>query len=161
MHPGAAGPFFNLGKPVLADKADVNVIHDVRGWTEEFSVNVKLFDTQHRRLVGLITRLETAMREGRARREMAEILSDLADYAGEHFATEETVLKAYDFPRRDTHALEHRQFSALICNLQIQSASDKPAMSVRVLDDLKEWLSRHVLGSDKMYTEHLNARGLF
>jgi hemerythrin len=111
--------------------------------------------------VGLIARLETAMGEGRARQEMAEILSDLADYAGEHFATEEAVMNAYDFPWRDMHALEHRQFSAAIGNLQIQNASGEVAMSVQVLDHLKGWLSRHVLGTDRMYTEHLNARGLF
>ncbi|MCX6632523.1 MAG: bacteriohemerythrin [Candidatus Solibacter sp.] len=138
---------------------DVN--HDVRGWDEKFSVNVKLFDVQHQRLVALIARLQTAMGEGQAMQEMAGILSDLADYTREHFATEEAVLIAYDFPRRDMHALEHRQFTAELGRLQIQLASGEAAMSVQVLDHLKEWLCRHVLGSDKKYTEHLNARGLF
>jgi hemerythrin len=139
----------------------MTVIHDVRGWTEEFSVNVQLFDVQHRRLVGLIARLETAMSEGRARQEMAEMLAELADYASEHFAAEEAVMNAYDFPWRDMHALEHRQFTASIGQLQLQVASGEAAMSVQVLDHLKGWLSRHVLGTDRMYTEHLNARGLF
>ena len=31
---------------------------DVREWTEDFSVNVKLFDVQHRRFVRMIARLE-------------------------------------------------------------------------------------------------------
>ena len=132
-----------------------------RGWTEEFSVNVKLFDTQHRRLVGLIARLEKAMSAGRAREEMAEILADLADYAAEHFATEEAVLRAYAFPWRDKHALEHQRFLETVNRLRLQCSSGEPAMSVHVMHHLKEWLSQHVLVSDKMYTEHLNACGLY
>ena len=135
--------------------------NDVRGWTQEFSVNVKLFDDQHRRLVGLIARLETAMGEGKARQELASILGDLADYAGEHFATEEAVMKAYGFPWRDTHALEHRQFLAEIARLQTLNASDEASLGVPLLDHLTGWLARHVLGTDRRYTEHLNARGMF
>jgi hypothetical protein len=33
-------------------------------WTEEYSVNIKLFDLQHERLVRLICRLEEAMKAG-------------------------------------------------------------------------------------------------
>jgi hemerythrin-like metal-binding protein len=131
-----AGLSLTLRKFAPADKVDMNVIHDVRGWTEELSVNVKLFDSQHRRLVRLIARLETAMGEGQARQEMAEILAELADYTTEHFATEEAVMTAYDFPWRDMHALEHRQFTASIGKLQLQVASGEAAMSVQVLDHL-------------------------
>ena len=65
----------------------MKAIHDVSDGTEEFSVNVKLFDMQHRRFLRLIARLETAMSQGIAEQELAEILADLADYAKEHFAT--------------------------------------------------------------------------
>ena len=139
----------------------MSFVDDGRGWSEEFSVNVKLFDTQHQRLIGLIDRLEAAMREGRGRQQTAELLAELADYTWEHFASEEAVLKAYDFPWRDMHALEHRQFSASIERLRTQSTSDEPALNVEVLHELKDWFRRHVLGTDRMYVEHLNTRGLF
>jgi hemerythrin-like metal-binding protein len=130
-------------------------------WTEEYSVNIKLFDLQHERLVLLICRLEAAMKAGLGSEQVMEIASDLADYCGEHFATEEAVMKAYDFPWRDRHALEHRRFLATIADLQTQSRSGERAVSVTLLDQMKEWLCQHVLGSDKQYTEHLNARGMF
>jgi hemerythrin len=116
---------------------------------------------QHRRFLRLIARLETAMSQGTASQEVAEFLADLADYAKEHSATEEAVLNAYEFPWRDHHALEHRRAVADLDAAQIRCASGEAALSVEVLDRLKEWLERHVLESDRMYTEHLNARGLF
>ena len=134
---------------------------DVREWTAEFSVNVKLFDVQHRRFLQMIARLEAAMGRGTAAEEMTELLADLAAYMQEHFATEEAVMKAYDYPWRDRHASEHRQASAVLDRLQIRCASGEAALSVEVLAHLRDWLSRHVLESDKAYTEHLNARGLY
>ena len=93
--------------------------------------------------------------------ELAEILADLAAYMQEHFATEEAVMKAYDYPWRDRHATEHRQASAVLDRLQIRCAAGETALSVEVLTHLREWLAHHVLESDKAYTEHLNARGLY
>ncbi len=136
-------------------------MRDVRARTDEFSVNVKLFDMQHRRLLGLIERLEAAMSKGTASQELAGIPADLTAYAREHFATEEAVMNAYQFPWRDRHALEHRQALADLDAAQIRSASGEAALSVEVLDRLRDWLDRHVLESDRMYTAHLNARGLF
>ncbi len=136
----------------------MKVTDQVPGWTEEASVKVKLFDLQHQHLFKLIDRLETAMREGRGKQQMEEFLSDVADYAWEHFATEEAVMKAYDFPGRQTHTQEHRQAEAMVAKFRDQAASGDPALSVHVLHSLKEWVSRHVQGTDKMYTEFLNAR---
>jgi len=92
----------------------MNAIAEVPGWTEAASVNVKLFDLQHQHFFKLINRLETAIREGRARREMQEYLADVSDYAAEHFATEEVVMEAYDFPLRETHTEEHRKLAAMV-----------------------------------------------
>ena len=130
-------------------------------WTEEYSVNIKLFDLQHERLVRLICRLEEAMKAGLGSERVTAIASELSEYCGEHFATEEAVMKAYGFPWRDSHALEHQRFLATIVDLQTKRQSGERAVSVRLLDHLKEWLCQHVLGSDKQYTEHLNARGMF
>jgi hemerythrin len=144
-----------------ADKTDVKSIREVSEWTGEFSVNVKLFDLQHARFLRHIARLEAAMCQGKASPELSEILADLADYAQEHFATEEAVMKAYAFPWRDHHALEHRQASASLDSLRIRCACGEPALSVEVLDRLRGWLERHVLEWDRKYAEHLNACGLF
>ncbi|HXN46070.1 MAG TPA: bacteriohemerythrin [Bryobacteraceae bacterium] len=134
---------------------------DVREWSEEFSVNVKLFDVQHGRFVQMIARLEAAMSQGTAAQELADLLADLIAYAREHFATEEAVMKAYDYPLRDHHALEHRQVSAVLDRLHSRCRSSEAVLSVEVLDHLRQWLEQHVAGTDKMYTEHLNARGLY
>ena len=70
-------------------------------------------------------------------------------------------MSAYDFPLRDNHALQHRQFLETVKTFQLQCASGEAALSAEVLAYLRAWLSGHVLGSDKKYTEHLNSRGMF
>jgi hemerythrin-like metal-binding protein len=128
---------------------------------EELSVNVKLFDIQHKRLLDLITKLESAMFQRRANLEVTGILSEVADYAAEHFATEEAVMKAFEYPWRDMHTLEHRQFLVEIGKLQAQCNSGDVAVSVTLLYHLREWIGRHLIGSDRMYSEHLNSRGMY
>jgi hemerythrin len=153
--------FFPLSNLISVDKTDMVSDYKSQGWTDVYSVNIKLFDTQHRRLVELIARLEKAMSEGRGTQAVYEILLDLVDYCTQHFATEEAVMTAYDFPLRDKHTLEHNKFLESVRTLQVQCASGEAAISVHVLDHLRTWLSEHVLGSDKKYTEHLNSRGMF
>ena len=114
---------------------------DVREWTEPVSVGVKLFDVQHRRFLRMVAQLEAAMSQGITARELAAMLDDLAAYAREHFATEEAVMKAYDYPWRDHHAAEHRQASAVLDSLKMRCASGEAALSVEVLDHLRQWLN--------------------
>jgi hemerythrin-like metal-binding protein len=137
----------------------MDVITEVPGWTQAASVNVKLFDLQHQHLFQLIDHLETEMSGGRGRDKMVEFLTDVADYAAEHFATEEAVMRAYEFPWRDAHAQEHRKLTAMVAKFRAQEESGDAALSVAVMRGLRKWIIWHVQGTDKLYTEFLNSRG--
>jgi hemerythrin-like metal-binding protein len=133
---------------------------EVAGWTEAASVHVQLFDLQHKRLFKLVHRLETEMRGARGRDRMVEFLLDLEDYAAEHLATEEAVLRAYGYPALEAHIKGHRRLTAMIVHFREQEAVGDPGVNLRVFRELRDWMLSHVQGTDKLYTEFLNARGM-
>ena len=90
-------------------------------------------------------------------RELA--LADVADYAAEHFATEEAVMRAYEYPFRELHAQEHRKLASMIARFRDQEAAGDPAASLSVLRGMREWISGHLQVTDRPCTEFLNARG--
>jgi hemerythrin-like metal-binding protein len=137
----------------------MNVIDEIPFWTDADSVHVKLFDLQHQHLFKLLHRLETEMREGRARDRLYQFLADVADYAAEHFATEEAVMRAYEYPFRELHAQEHRKLASMIARFRDQEAAGDPAASLSVLRGMREWISGHLQVTDRPCTEFLNARG--
>jgi hemerythrin-like metal-binding protein len=133
---------------------------EVPGWTEVASVHVQLFDLQHKHLFKLIHRLETEMTGARGRDRIHEFLRDVADYAAEHLATEEAVLRAYGYPAIEAHIKHHRKFAEMVANFQRREVAGDPALNVSVLRELKAWAMSHVQGTDKLYTEYLNACGM-
>ena len=135
------------------------MVDELCGWTEADSVHVELFDLQHQHLFKLLGRLETEVREGRARDRLEQFLTDVADYAMEHFATEEAVMNAYEYPLREAHAQEHRKLATMIARFQDQEAAGDPAASLSVLRGIRAWISCHLRVTDKSCTEFLNAHG--
>ena len=133
---------------------------ELPGWTEAASVHVQLFDLQHKHLFKLIHRLETEMTGARGRDRMLEFLRDVADYAAEHLATEEAVLKAYGYPALEAHIKQHRKLTEMVADFQEREVAGDPALNMSVLRELKGWAMSHVQGTDKLYTEFLNARGM-
>jgi len=133
---------------------------DVSGWTQAASVQVQLFDLQHKHLFKLVHRLETEMMGARGRDRMHEFLRDLAEYAIEHISTEEAVLRAYCYPYLDAHLEQHRKFCGMLADFKEREVAGDPALNVSVLRCLRDWMLSHVRGTDRLYAEFLNAHGM-
>ena len=66
-------------------------------WTEDFSVGVVSLDEQHKRLIQMINRLIIAGPQTTTRSEtVSDLLSDMANYARKHFATEEELMRQHN-----------------------------------------------------------------
>jgi hemerythrin len=99
-------------------------------------------ETQHRRLFELLDALE-----GDA--ELAPLILELHRYAEEHFALEEAYMEAVAFPEAAAHRRAHDKFRAQLTEL---SAGQSDAEGMRGLTAmfLREWLTRHIYGTDKV-----------
>ena len=59
-------------------------------WKDDYLVNVREVDTQHKKLVSLVVELDTAMRQGKGRDVVGKILTSLVQYTQYHFGTEDS-----------------------------------------------------------------------
>lgn len=129
-------------------------------WNDSLSVGVSEIDRQHMKLVGLINKLHQAMSEGHAKDVMSQILDEMISYTDEHFKTEERYFNQFKYIKTVEHMREHRNFVNTALQLQSDFKSGKLGISVGTMEFLKDWLTKHIQGSDKEYTKCFNENGL-
>ncbi|RJQ65734.1 MAG: hemerythrin [Desulfobacteraceae bacterium] len=129
-------------------------------WDNTFSVNVGEIDDQHRRLVGMLNRLNDAMKARQAKEVLGPIIDGLVDYAATHFATEETYFDRFGFSGALRHKTEHRRFVDRIREFQKGFSAGKMMLSIEIMEFLKTWLVDHIKGSDQRYSGCFNENGL-
>jgi hemerythrin len=129
-------------------------------WTDAYSVKIAIVDSQHKVLVDLINELHQAMIARKGKESLGGILANLIKYTKSHFAAEEGLLKANQYPDFVNHKPEHERFTQTIVEFQGRFQRNEVAMTIDVMDFLKDWLVKHIMGVDKKYVPHLSARGV-
>ena len=124
-------------------------------WTPAMSVGLRELDDDHKLLIDVINRLEASTENGGKREVARNCLMSLRRYAEFHFAREEKVMTACEFPGIGVQKQEHRDFIERIREVTGRFDAD-PEDSARVvntelLDYLKNWLSHHILIEDMAY----------
>jgi hemerythrin len=98
-------------------------------------------EAQHQRLFELLDDLA-----GEA--DLARVLSDLHRYAEEHFVIEEAYMEAIAFPEAAAHRRAHDKFRAQLAELSAADVGDDDTREMSAMF-LREWLTRHIYGTDK------------
>ncbi len=129
-------------------------------WDEKYSVGIREIDLQHKKLVEMINGLHDAMKEGKGKDVLARVLQELVNYAGSHFATEEKHMTNFNYPGYLAHKSEHEKFVKQVLDFKKDFDSGKAAMTLEVMNFLKNWLLNHISGTDKKYGPFFNERGL-
>lgn len=129
-------------------------------WTDKFSVGVERLDEQHRRLVGMINRLIDGHLAGEGGASLSELLADMAEYAREHLAMEEELLRRYRYPHLDAHLAGHDSFRENVAQFCLATNLGVEAIPENILRYLREWLLHHVLEDDMAYRPFLLQRGV-
>jgi hemerythrin len=129
-------------------------------WSETYSVKIGIVDTQHKNLLNLLNELHQAMVEGHGKAKLGQVLSNLVKYTQFHFATEERLLQLHEYADFPAHKAEHDQLASTVLEYQRKFIANEIGLSVEVMNLLKDWLSKHILGSDKKYAAFLNTKGV-
>jgi len=129
-------------------------------WADTRSVSVKIIDEQHKGLIVLIDDLFNAMSEGQAKSIMSGILSELAEYTVEHFATEERMMTKLKYPKIEEHKKQHKDFVAKVVEFKGGFEAGSAFLSIKVMEFLKNWLVEHIMGTDQQLGEFLKERGV-
>ncbi len=129
-------------------------------WSEVYSVGIGVIDMQHKNLVKIINDLHQAMIAGRGKAELGKIISSLVSYTKAHFKTEETFMESHLYPEYAGHKTQHEQLTKTVIEFQGRFEKNEVGLTVEVMDFLKNWLSKHILGTDKKYVPFLNSKGV-
>ena len=87
-------------------------------------------------------------------------LSKLIEYTVSHFATEEALFDKHNYPEKDAHKEIHKKLVAQVVEFQKQFESGEKDISLELMEFLKDWLIKHIKGTDKKYSSYLQSKGV-
>ncbi len=129
-------------------------------WNDKLSVNIEEIDAQHKKLVKLINDLSDAMKIGKGKDIICNIINDLEKYTVVHFSKEEKYFDKFGFKETVTHKLEHKKFVNEVKKFKQQFNDGSIGISVSVMAFISDWLKNHIMVSDKNYVTLFQQNGL-
>ena len=129
-------------------------------WKDEFSVGVKELDDQHKKLLTMINKLIIEQKTLTDPKTIADLLTEMTDYAQVHFRAEEYLMAEYGYEQKTLQEKQHQDF--IDKTISFCSASDigPNILSTALLDYLGTWLVEHILQEDLKYKEFFRSKGL-
>lgn len=127
-------------------------------WTPAFEVGVEPMDRQHRQWVKILNELHQAMLGGSQPRDLMRVMEELILYTKYHFSTEERLMAEAGYPGAARHKQKHQALTAKVEEYAGEVLKGRAAVSLSILQFLKDWLNRHILGTDKEFAEFVKAR---
>lgn len=132
-------------------------------WREEYSVNVKEIDDQHKYFIELLNELYGAVINKISVEEIQEIFTKLDAYATLHFGTEEKYFDLFHYELADEHKKEHKKLLEQAEEFK-KHCQNNPEKIYDIVDELFEflenWLVDHLANQDKKYMECFKKNGL-
>ncbi len=129
-------------------------------WSSDYSVNIKEIDNQHKILIKLINEIHNAMKVGKGKEVLESVLKELVDYTVYHFGYEEKLFSIHSYPEANQHKAAHDKLVEQVKAIKRDYESGKTVITLEVMNFLKDWLSGHIIGTDKKYSGFLNSKGI-
>jgi hemerythrin len=126
-------------------------------WSTEYSVEVSSFDHQHQKLFGMLNELHDAMKVGKGSQAAPAILKSLVEYTRQHFSMEEEAMSRTKYPEFISHKAEHDELTHEVEKMVHEFDHGKAVLSTNLLEFLRDWLTKHILSTDKRYSNHMNS----
>lgn len=121
-------------------------------WDERFVTGIEIVDRQHRHLVDVVNQVGDMLLGGSQVSEatLQGLFKQLADYAVQHFADEEQLMKdsGLDPRHTDLHTRHHKDFIQQVVSMWKSRATMKNPAEV-LHGFLTAWLTFHILSEDQ------------
>jgi len=129
-------------------------------WEDTTSAHVKEIDDQHGTLISLINELHEWREAGEKEAFLGDVFEELINYTRYHFSAEERRMKQFSYIGSLEHKREHDDFTEKVLSMKEKYDKGESALSSEVCSFLKDWLTNHILGTDKKYTPFFNSKGV-
>ncbi|WP_066505399.1 bacteriohemerythrin [Abyssisolibacter fermentans] len=131
-------------------------------WKEEYSVQIKDIDNQHKKLLSIGEELFYIV-SGKSDidhyDEIISILKELEEYTIYHFGYEEALMQKYNYDEFLGHKEEHNKFINKIKGITTDSVDEaQVTISMDIIMFIADWIEHHILKSDHKYKELLKEK---
>ena len=130
-------------------------------WRDDFNINVRELDAQHRTMAGLVNRLHRAVDDHEAPEAVGAILAQLVECTRDHFATEERMMLEHGYPEYGAHMREHQDLLEQLETLRRKVSGGAGPVFAAGADFSSDWVMVHLLGSDKRFGDFLNRKNVY
>ncbi len=117
-------------------------------WDQTLELGNAMMDAEHRQLVELVNQLAKAIINRVSADAYEALLNDLLRHAQEHFADEERLMTEHRYPFADEHRAEHQRLIKDFKEHRTKFGGNGE-LSISLLYFFDQWLTRHILGSDR------------
>ncbi|MEI7843918.1 MAG: bacteriohemerythrin [Gallionellaceae bacterium] len=124
-------------------------------WKNEYSLGIQEIDDQHKALLRSFNKIKEAIRTEQAWSGTHFSILELREHALSHFAVEEAMMRLFGYPETEAHRESHKLFLAKLED--ISNSSIRKSASTKMLASLQEWLTNHIVESDKDYAQFILA----
>ncbi|MCP4254771.1 MAG: hemerythrin family protein [Candidatus Scalindua sp.] len=129
-------------------------------WDKEHSLGLSIIDEEHKKVIEIINRIIVAKQRDNYPEEIEAMLHEMIDYAWSHFKTEESYMLEFNYSEYQYHKEEHYDFVHRMNSYCSRVVNGNYQFSNEILEFLKQWLVRHIEGTDKRYIECFVKNGL-
>ncbi len=127
-------------------------------WDKTLSVGDSDIDEDHKHLMSIINDLYGAMAQGDSRAVVSDILSDLAEYAKDHFLREERIMDEFEYAHAAEHKQEHAELTGTLTQMREDFETGRTPLTLGTIMALKAWLLRHMKDSDLKLVSTIGGR---
>lgn len=129
-------------------------------WSTNLSVNINSIDNQHKKLIDLINSFYDNINQGSPKAKMLELITALKEYTVYHFSTEEKLMKQFNYPDYVSHKSEHDKFVSSVFSFEERYNTGKLLLSLEITSFIKDWVAKHIMGTDKKYSDFFISKGV-
>jgi hemerythrin len=129
-------------------------------WDDSYSVKIESIDKQHMKLVGMINEFYENIRSKSNKEIISELIKNMKEYIKFHFKSEEDLLKINRYPDYHKHKIEHERFINKVTDFETRFNNGHLILSFEITNFLKDWLKKHIQGTDKKYSDFLISKGV-
>ena len=126
-------------------------------WNQTYETGNAQVDSEHQEIFLLVQGLITAtLDSSQVKGKVQEAMDFLAGYTVNHFKHEESLMEESQYPIMPVHKKQHDDFVVQVLALKerLLSESDSEKNSLDIQKVIVNWLTDHVLGSDKLMAGH-------
>lgn len=125
-------------------------------WKDSLTVGNQMIDRDHKLLIQYVNEMHQAMMTGKGKEAVGAVLGKLVTYTHDHFGREESFWKANGYAEFDAHQKRHADLLKQVDKFKADFDKGSGALSIDVMNFLRDWLRNHIMKSDQEAFRALN-----